>query len=113
MLGDFLKRASRDRGRRPFFADLRGDGKKQLCALATPNVSDHQPAHETTTLIRKEHYQWQLNGTDIAGATNPTLTLNNVRSDQGGTYQVQVSLGRLRRSIQSGLFLTTPTHRAN
>ena len=36
-------------------------------------------------------YQWQFNGTNLAGATNSTLTLTNVRPEQAGTYTVIVS----------------------
>ena len=36
-------------------------------------------------------YQWQWNGTNIAGATNATLTLANIRSAQAGGYAVVVT----------------------
>ncbi|MDR3459669.1 MAG: hypothetical protein P4N60_19745 [Verrucomicrobiae bacterium] len=36
-------------------------------------------------------YQWQLNGVNIPGATNATLTLSNVQSEVAGNYQVVVS----------------------
>ena len=36
-------------------------------------------------------YQWSLNGTNITGATNPTLTLNNVQLTQPGSYSVVVT----------------------
>ena len=36
-------------------------------------------------------YQWQLNGTNIAGATNATLTLTNLQFSQQGNYAVVVS----------------------
>jgi hypothetical protein len=36
-------------------------------------------------------YQWSLNGTNITGATNPTLTLNNVQLTQAGSYSVVVT----------------------
>jgi hypothetical protein len=36
-------------------------------------------------------YQWRLNGQDIAGATGPSLTLNNVQAAQAGRYTVRVS----------------------
>lgn len=42
-------------------------------------------------------YQWQFNGTNLAGATQSTLTLANVTTNQSGAYRVQVgnSLGSL------------------
>lgn len=36
-------------------------------------------------------YQWQLNGTDILGATSATLTLSNPRSTDSGTYTVNIT----------------------
>jgi hypothetical protein len=36
-------------------------------------------------------YQWQINGTNIAGATNASLTLQNIGSKQTGNYQVVVT----------------------
>ena len=36
-------------------------------------------------------YQWQLNGVNIPGATNATLTLSNVQSEVAGSYQVVIS----------------------
>ena len=39
-------------------------------------------------------YQWQRGGVDVAGATNPTLTLSNLAAaDSGATFQVRVSDG--------------------
>jgi hypothetical protein len=35
-------------------------------------------------------YQWRFNGTDIVGATSPTLTFNKVTPDQSGEYTVRV-----------------------
>jgi hypothetical protein len=36
-------------------------------------------------------YQWRKGGTDIAGATSPTLALNNVQPLQAGSYSVVVA----------------------
>ena len=36
-------------------------------------------------------YQWQFNGTNIAGATGTSLTLTNAQPGQAGAYAVQVS----------------------
>jgi hypothetical protein len=36
-------------------------------------------------------YQWQLNGTNIAGATNSTLILSNLSASQAGVYTVVVT----------------------
>ncbi len=36
-------------------------------------------------------YQWQFNGTNLAGQTNSTLTLNNVTTNQSGAYAVAVT----------------------
>ncbi len=36
-------------------------------------------------------YQWNFNGTNIAGATNTTLTLTNVQLNQAGNYAVLVT----------------------
>ena len=38
-------------------------------------------------------YQWQYKGTNIAGATNATLTLTNVQTTNDGAYSVIVSNG--------------------
>jgi formylglycine-generating enzyme required for sulfatase activity len=36
-------------------------------------------------------YLWRLNGVSLSGATNATLTIQNVQSSQAGTYTVRVS----------------------
>lgn len=38
-------------------------------------------------------YQWRFNGASIPGANSPTLTLNNVQTNQGGTYSVRIDNG--------------------
>lgn len=37
------------------------------------------------------HYQWQFGGADLPGATNATLELVNVATDQAGNYQVLIT----------------------
>ena len=37
------------------------------------------------------NYQWQFNGTNLVDATNTTLTLNNVTTNQAGAYSVTVT----------------------
>ena len=39
------------------------------------------------------NYQWQFNGTNILGATNSTLTLNNVQLTNSGGYTVSLTAG--------------------
>ena len=39
------------------------------------------------------NYQWQANGTNLVDATNATLTLKNITSDQDGIYTVTVTNG--------------------
>ena len=36
-------------------------------------------------------YQWRLSGTNVSGATGSTLTLNNVSTNNAGTYSVTVT----------------------
>ena len=36
-------------------------------------------------------YQWQLNGTNVPGATNPSLTITNVQATNLGIYHVVIS----------------------
>jgi hypothetical protein len=37
------------------------------------------------------YYQWQFNSNNISGATNSTLTLQNVQTTNAGAYTVEVS----------------------
>jgi alpha-tubulin suppressor-like RCC1 family protein len=56
-------------------------------------------------------YQWQFNGTNIAGATSSTLTLTSVQTAQVGSYDVVVGdnggMGSLASS-DANLYLVTP-----
>jgi hypothetical protein len=75
-------------------------------SIVTLTVTDQpiittQPASETinagsnptlsVTASGATSYQWQLNGANIAGATNSTLSLANIGTTQGGSYTVITS----------------------
>ena len=40
---------------------------------------------------RPLHYQWRFHGTNLAGATNSSLTLFSVNTNQGGPYSVNIT----------------------
>jgi hypothetical protein len=78
-----------------------GSGGK--CAVAYPPVlvlvpaSQSVSAHGSTSLMVSAagsvplSYQWNLDGTNLPGATNPVLALNNIQIGQAGSYTVTVS----------------------
>jgi len=47
-------------------------------------------------------YQWELNGTNIPGATNPTLSMTNLQFANAGAYSVVISnvFGAVTSSVQ-------------
>ena len=54
-------------------------------------------------------FHWSLNSTNLAGATNATLTLTNVQPAQAGNYSVRVSnLGGSTNSATATLMVNTP-----
>ena len=61
--------------------------------------------------INGVRYQWRLNGTDIPGATNSTLDVNNVQSPDLGSYSVVISngAGSVTTSNATLSFLQPPT----
>jgi hypothetical protein len=65
--------------------------------ISTPPASQTVLAAGTVTLSVTASgsaplsYQWQFNGTNLAGATNATLVLTNVQWAQAGSYDVVVS----------------------
>ena len=77
-----------------------GSGGK--CAPTSPVIIS-QPTNQTVTVGGTANfnvvasgstplsYQWRFNGTNIAGATNTTLTLTNVQLRQAGNYAVLVT----------------------
>jgi alpha-tubulin suppressor-like RCC1 family protein len=60
--------------------------------------------------LAEMRYQWQFNGTNIAHATNATLTLNNIQTNNQGNYQVVFSTGAgsLTSSVASFTLITPP-----
>ncbi len=55
-------------------------------------------------------YQWQLNGVNLPGATNSSLTLSNVQSSVAGNYQVVISSSS--GSVTSNIATLTVPHPA-
>jgi hypothetical protein len=74
-----------------------------LTVLSVPPTIASQPTNQTVqagstanfavtaTGPKPFSYQWNYNGTNIAGATNATLTLTNVQTSQAGNYAVSVT----------------------
>ncbi len=73
------------------------------CTAATPPMIVAHPADQvvveggtatfnvTATGTPPLNYQWRLNGTELNGATSSSLVLENVQSQDTGTYSVVVS----------------------
>jgi len=76
------------------------DNPSSVSALMLPSIAT-QPASQSVSAgaspvlnaaaTGATGYQWQLNGSNIAGATSSTLTLANVGTTQRGTYTVVAS----------------------
>jgi hypothetical protein len=74
-----------------------------LTVVALPPTISSQPANQTvivggSTIFSATaagslplSYQWQFDGTDVTGDTNSSLALNNVQTNNQGTYQVVVN----------------------
>jgi alpha-tubulin suppressor-like RCC1 family protein len=89
---------------------LRGVGAP---AIASPMPNRSAP-YGGTVYWRAEavgafplQYQWRFNGTDLPGATNAVLALDNLQLDQSGAYSVVVS-NALGTSISPDAMLEVP-----
>ena len=49
------------------------------------------PLHYFTHRFFPFSYQWNFNGTNIDGATNVSLVLANVQTNQAGSYSVTIT----------------------
>lgn len=80
---------------------------ESIVTLPGSNVSFNTLAIGLTNVF----YQWRLNGTNILGATNTTLTVNNVQSSDLGNYTAVISngAGSVTTSNASLTFLQPPT----
>ena len=97
-------------------------GSAGKCLLLTAPVITLQPQSQTNVVggtasfsvaasgTAPLSYRWSWNGTNLVGATNATLTLNNVQSAQAGDYLVLVS--NLAGSTNSAVAKLTLSHRA-
>ncbi len=58
------------------------------------------------------NYYWRLNGTNLPTATNPTLRLNNLQTNNAGNYSVVVSntFGVITSSVVTLTVLPAPTY---
>jgi len=77
--------------------------KAATLTVDTPPVITTQPASQTVvagtdvtfTVVATGNpsptYQWSLNGTALSGATKASLTINNTKAANGGTYTVAVT----------------------
>jgi len=74
-----------------------------ILTVLSPPVIAQQPANQTVVVggtasfsvtadgTAPLSYQWNCNGTNISGATNTSLILNNVQPSQSGTYAALVT----------------------
>jgi lamin tail-like protein/Ig-like domain-containing protein len=59
----------------------------------------------------RPRYQWFARGSELVGETSETLTLENVQSADGGTYEVVIS-NSLNQVVRAGASLTVNTNPA-
>jgi probable HAF family extracellular repeat protein len=104
MTGDSVATAINDNGDIVGYASLsNGINHAFLLQAMAPSITSQPQAQQTAVLgstvafvvitggAQPLTYQWEFNGTNIAGATASSLTLTNVQAAQAGNYLVVVS----------------------
>jgi hypothetical protein len=67
-----------------------------------------------TSTVSSVKYQWRLNGTNLPGATDSTLTLSNLTTMQAGSYSVVVSnFAGMITNLCANLSVNVPLHFEN
>ncbi|MHA7058866.1 T9SS type A sorting domain-containing protein [Aquimarina sp. M1] len=85
------------------------------CTVGQPNISVQAEAFSNITIVEGTAttltspvsgttYQWTLDGVNISGATDATLTLSNFDTTQVGDYNVIVDSVPLLNSVTLGIF---------
>src|SRR5208283_4392280 len=118
--------------------DLDGDGRpdiifcnsydntitiyQNIVPFGTPPVITSQPTNQTVAVGGTANfsvaasgtlplsYQWSCNTTNLAGATNPTLTLTNVQFSQAGNYAVQITNTYGSAISSNAVLMIAPNH---
>jgi hypothetical protein len=97
---------------RPFLAEFVEDGFPRITTQpAAQTLSPGQTIHlqAAATGLANLRYQWQFNGTNIARATNTSLSISNAQVSHSGSYRVIVtnSLGQAR-SLEARVTVLLP-----
>ncbi len=85
--------------------------------LFTDPTDQYAPAGGTVTFsgeglgVAGTQYQWQLNGVNLSGQTNDTLTLTNTQATNQGSYQLVISttnFGSITSSVATFTLVVPP-----